>query len=351
MQPIRVLIVDDSAVVRLALTRILESDPGIEVVGTALDPILARQKIEELEPDMLTLDVDMPRMDGLTFLRELMAWRPTPVLMVSSHTQDGCELALRCLEIGAIDCISKPASDLGESLLRQSGELIEKVKVVASARVRATRPRREAAGPVVLSLHGPVEPGRVICIGASTGGTEAICHVLERLPAHSPPVLITQHMPAGFTKSFAQRLNEISALEVREAAPGDRLGPGQVSVAAGDHHLELVRDEAGYRVELSRSELVHCVRPSVDVMFRSVAEAAGHRAVGVILTGMGADGADGMRVLKDRGGWNIAQDEATSVVYGMPREAIARGGVDTVLPLEEIPEAITKAVVALVDLP
>ncbi|MBK1717865.1 protein-glutamate methylesterase/protein-glutamine glutaminase [Thiocystis violacea] len=346
---IRVLIVDDSALVRKLLTEILGEAPGIEVVGTAQDPFVAREKIKELNPDVLTLDVEMPRMDGLTFLRNLMRLRPMPVVMVSSLTERGAEVTLHALELGAVDFVRKPDRDLLNSLGEYADELVDKIRVAASVKVRPwpTAPPSTAS----LSLDAVVPQrsiqsfrttDRVLAIGASTGGTEAIKEVLTRLPPDTPGVVIAQHIPPGFSAAFAERMNRQTGLVVKEAADGDRVLPGHAYIAPGDYHLLLARDGARYVCRLTQAEHVNRHRPSVDVLFRSVAKAAGTNACAAILTGMGADGAQGLKELRDLGVHTIAQNEATSVVWGMPGEAVKRGGADEVLPLSEIAAALLK---------
>ena len=352
MTKTRVLVVDDSALMRQLLSKMLGQDPDIDVVGAASDPYLAWDKIKALQPDVLTLDVEMPRMDGLTFLEKLMQLRPTPVVMVSSLTGRGAETTLRALELGAIDFVTKPSSDVAQGILQMGQELIEKVKVAAGAALRTRRPPRPApskaagsvrpAGPLLRNVRSTA---RVIAIGASTGGTEAIAEVLSTLPSDTPGIVIVQHMPAGFTTSFANRLNGLCRMRVKEAQDGDRILTGQVLLAPGDFHMQVVRSGAEDRVRVFSAPPVNRFRPSVDVLFNSCAEQLGCNCTGVILTGMGNDGARGMRALHDAGGPTIAQDEATSVVFGMPKEAIAHGGVDRVLPIDRIAEAALEAAV------
>lgn len=339
----RVLVVDDSAAMRQLLTQILSSDPDIEVVGTAPDPYFAREKIISLRPDVLTLDVEMPRMDGLTFLEKLMrSSMPTPVVMVSSLTQNNGDVTLRALEIGAVDFFPKPTLDTLRGVAGGAAEIVAKVKAAARARLRpATVPAgAPAAKPCAAALSvgaaGLRLTHQIIAIGASTGGTEAIREVLCALPAATPGVVITQHMPPGFTASFARRLDGLCALRVTEAQDGDRVLPGHVLIAPGNFHLALTRSGAEFGVRVQDGPPVNRHRPSVDVLFDSVAEQAGKNAVGVILTGMGDDGARGLKRLRDTGARTIAQDEATCVVFGMPREAIAHGAAEFVLPLGRI---------------
>lgn len=348
MSKIRVLVVDDSALVRQMLTEILNSDRSIEVVGVAADPYIARDKIKKLNPDVLTLDVEMPNMDGVTFLRNLMRLRPMPVVMVSSLTEHGAGVTLEALEVGAVDYVSKPKVDLAHGLDGYAQEIIEKVKMAANARVGG-KPQAVAPMPIqvqpklsadaVLQSHKPSHlktTERIVAIGASTGGTEAIKHMLAGMPADAPGTVITQHMPEAFTASFAQRMDSLSAMVVREAKDGDQILPGHVFIAPGNHHLIVARSGARYLCRLNEGPPVNRHRPSVDVLFRSVADNAGANAVGVILTGMGDDGAQGMKEMHDVGIPTIAQDEKSSVVWGMPGSAVKLGGVDEVLPLDRI---------------
>ncbi len=345
MARVRVLIIDDSAYARQIMTEILRADAGIEVVGCASDAHVAREMIRQLNPDVLTLDVEMPRMDGLTFLRNLMRLRPMPVVMVSSLTERGAEVTLEALALGAVDFLPKPHIDLGVTMRDYAVELVAKVK--AAARVSRTmmavggvRPARTA--PVA----GPPQPVRaltqvnttdvVVAIGASTGGTEAIRELLSGLPADAPGMVITQHIPRAFSSAFARRLDESSALRVEEAADGQQILPGHVFVAPGDSHLRVQRYGARYVCRLDKGEPVNRHRPSVDVLFESTAQAAGARSIGVLLTGMGRDGAQGLLQMRTTGGQTIAQDEASSVVWGMPGEAVALGAAQLVLPLSAI---------------
>jgi two-component system chemotaxis response regulator CheB len=336
---ISVLIVDDSALVRRVLTEILSSDPAIKVLGTAHDAYDAREKIKTLNPDVLTLDVEMPRMDGLTFLRNLMRLRPMPVIMVSSLTERGAEVTLDALSIGAVDYLSKPKIDLAATLADYRDELIAKVKAAASARVRAPLPGAAGAA-AVLAKRAPQRQlrttERIIAIGASTGGTEAIKDVLIHLPPDTPGIVITQHIPKLFSGAFARRMDSCCQLSVCEAEDGQQVLRGHAYIAPGDMHLSLVRDGARYVCRLDDGPAVNRHKPSVDVLFRSVAQQAGRNAIGVILTGMGKDGALGLKEMRDIGSRTIAQDEATSIVWGMPGEAVALGGAADVLPLGEI---------------
>lgn len=339
---IRVLVVDDSALMRKMMTVLLGRDPRIEVVGVAADPFFARDKIKALNPDVLTLDVEMPRMDGLTFLEKLMRAHPMPVVMVSSLTEAGCETTLRALELGAVDFITKPTVDLREHMDEIAEDIIGKVRTAASARV-VRRERRESApvgpGTAVRSpAHGAMirTTDRVIAVGASTGGTEALKDFLTALPPHSPGTVIVQHMPEKFTKSFAERCDQLCTVRVKEAVDGDRVLPGHVLIAPGNYHMALRRNGAQYFVNVYTGPPVNRHRPSVDVLFESAAECAGRNAVGVIMTGMGADGAKGLLKMKQAGARTIAQDEASCVVFGMPKEAIALGAADYVLSLPVI---------------
>jgi len=344
-RPIKALIVDDSAIVRKILSEALAGEPDIEVVGTAPDPYVARDKILNLQPDVLTLDIEMPRMDGLTFLRKLMQHHPMPVIVISSLGQASCKAALEALESGAIEVLAKPGGPYSVGELRLV--LANKIRAAAAARIRhASRPAESAPAPVPppsMAAAGAWDPGLIVAIGASTGGTEAIADVLVHLPEHFPPIVVTQHIPANFSRAFAERLNRICQLEVREAADRDNLRPGLALVAPGDFHMLLRKRPGGYCVSVKDGPRVCYQRPSVDVMFRSVAEAAGSKAVGVLLTGMGSDGAAGMLQMKQAGATTIAQDEATCVVFGMPREAIRMGGVDQVQPLPKVAGAILAA--------
>ena len=344
---IKVLIVDDSALVRKLLGEMLARDRELEVVGTAADPYAAREKIKQLKPDVITLDVEMPRMDGLTFLENLMRLRPMPVVMVSSLTQQGADVTLRALELGAIDFVAKPKIDVAGSLTEYADELIAKVKVAAGARVspRAPRPMPKSVDPrrtadAVLppsAARGVLRTTeRIIAVGASTGGTEAIRELLSALPPDAPAIVISQHIPAAFSKPFAERMNRESAMAVCEAQDGQYILPGHVYIAPGDRHLLVGRDGARYRCRLSDGPQVNRHRPSVDVMFRSVAQNVGPNAIGVILTGMGDDGARGLKEMLEAGAATIAQDEASSVVWGMPGAAVKIGAAQQVLPLHRI---------------
>ena len=341
-QAIKVLVIDDSALMRQLVSEILASDPGIEVVGVAADPYVARDKIMGLKPDVLTLDVEMPRMDGLTFLSKLMASRPMPVVMVSSLTEKGCETTLKALELGAIDFVAKPKIDVTTGMADIGSEIIEKVKVAAAAKVRryktpqSSQPMKKSAPSEALinSTH------KVIAIGASTGGTEALSEVLSALPPDSPGIVAVIHMPPDFTRKYAKRLDERCQIRVAEAQNGDVILPGHALVAPGNFHTEIRRGGAKYAVKVRSGDRVKQHRPSVDVLFGSAARFLGNNGIGVILTGMGDDGADGMLAMHNAGAATIAQNEATCVVFGMPKEAIKRGGVDQILPLDQIAENI-----------
>ena len=324
---IRVLVVDDSATMRGLIAATLASDPAIEVVGQAQDPLQAREAIKALNPDVVTLDVEMPNMNGLDFLERLMRLRPTPVVMVSTLTARGTEATLQALELGAIDCVAKPSSDGGAGFRR----LVETVKTAASARPRGTR---EPPAPQAVRDYAP--DGRIVAIGSSTGGVEALMTLIERLPENCPPTVITQHMPATFTKSFAQRMDRACPAHVSEAADGDTIEPGRVYLAPGGENHLLVEGKGRLRCRLSSSDHVNGHRPSVDVLFASVAHCIGERAVGVILTGMGRDGASGLLAMRHAGAETLGQDEATSVVYGMPKAAFEVGAVERQLPLEKL---------------
>jgi two-component system chemotaxis response regulator CheB len=334
---IRVLIVDDSAIVRKILSEALASEPDIEVAGTAPDPYVARDKILALRPDVITLDIEMPRMDGLTFLRKLMHFHPMPAIVISSLAQPSCKVAIEALELGAVEVLAKPGGPYSVGELRES--LAARVRAAASARVR----RAGSAPAPVLTPRAPAPafpPRAVIAIGASTGGTEALATVLSRLPAGSPPIVITQHIPPVFSRAFADRLNGLCAIEVREAQDNDELRPGIALIAPGDFHMVLRKTRSHYYVNVKSGPRVSYQRPSVDVLFASVAESAGADSVGVLLTGMGADGAQGLLKMRQAGAYTIAQDEATCVVYGMPREAVEAGAVMRVLPLQAIASAM-----------
>ncbi len=330
---------DDSAAMRQLLTAILCSDPEIEVVGVAQDPFVAREKIKALNPDVLTLDVEMPRMDGLTFLEKLMRGRPMPVVMVSSLTQKGCDTTLQALELGAVDFFAKPCVDTIKGIEMASAQIIAKVKSAAKTRVKALGAKLETQ-KLVASVGKVRLTNRVIAIGASTGGTEAIREVLTAMPADSPGIVVVQHMPPGFTASFAKRLDSLCEIRVKEAQDGDRVLPGHALIAPGDFQTEIRVSGAFATVKVYQGERVSLHKPSVDVLFRSAASQLGRNAIGVIMTGMGSDGALGLRQMRDSGADTIAQDEATCIVFGMPKEAIAAGGACKVVPLTKIAQSV-----------
>lgn len=354
MPKIKVLIVDDSALIRQMLTRILNSVVDIEVVGTAADPYIAREKIKRLHPDVLTLDIEMPRMDGLAFLSNLMRLRPMPVIMISALTQKGAETTLQALEYGAIDFIAKPQIDVAQTFETYSEEIVSKIRMAARAHVRPFLAKPGELSAVTTLKVAPKYSAdviisdipktrqrfkttdKIIAIGASTGGTEAIKVLLIEMPADSPGIVISQHIPATFSRSFAMRMNQLSAMTVYEAEEGSVILPGHVYIAPGSHHLLVERDGARYICRLHQGNPVNRHRPSVDVLFRSVAQNVGPNAIGVILTGMGDDGARGIKEMRDAGAVTIAQDEQSSVVWGMPGEALKQGGINYVLPLQDI---------------
>jgi two-component system chemotaxis response regulator CheB len=331
-RPIRVLIVDDSALMRQMLTEILSSDAGIEVIDTASDPYIAREKIKALNPDVVTLDIEMPRMNGISFLEKIMTLRPMPVVMISSLTTEGADISLRALELGAVDVIAKPGT-AQHRIREHREEIVAKVKAAAGARLRPLA-GLSAAAPAAAADYRSGD--RLVAIGASTGGVEALGGVLAMMPPGAPPILIVQHMPARFVPSFAGRLNGTCAITVCEAQDGERIKPGHAYIAPGDVHLRLARSGRGFRCALHGSERVsgHC--PSADVLFQSFAAEAGPRAVGVILTGMGADGADGLLAMRRAGARTIGQDQGSSLIYGMPRVAFEAGAVELQLPLGRI---------------
>ncbi len=337
---IKVLVVDDSALIRSVMTEIINSQPDMTVVGVAPDPLVARELIKQTNPDVLTLDVEMPKMDGLDFLEKLMRLRPMPVVMVSSLTERGSEITMRALELGAVDFVTKPKISI-QTGMREYTELIaDKIRAASKARIRArTLPQAGAEGSAPLpQLRNPLMSSeKLIIVGASTGGTEAIREFLMQMPSDCPGILITQHMPEGFTRSFAKRLDSLCKISVQEAAGNERVLPGHAYIAPGHSHLLLTRSGANYMTKLDQGEPVNRHRPSVDVLFRSAAQFAGKNAVGVILTGMGKDGAAGMLEMKTAGAYNFAQDEASCVVFGMPREAIAVGGTHEVGALQALP--------------
>ncbi|MEO5350088.1 MAG: chemotaxis response regulator protein-glutamate methylesterase [Magnetococcus sp. YQC-3] len=347
MNKIKVLIVDDSALVRKVLKDILSGDAELEVVGTASDAWSAMQRIKELQPDVVTLDIVMPGMDGLDFLERLMKSNPLPVVMCSTLTRQESEQTFRALSLGAVDVIAKPTLDVREKLDEMAEQIIDRVKAAGQARIRS-QPQRFLDGPKpdalplsrLLPRSGREVEEPIIAIGASTGGTDALQEVLAPLPENSPAILVVQHMLAHFTAPFAQRLDRVCRMHVKEAVPGDRVQAGTVLVALGGRHMEIVREGDHYVVQMQDGPLVHRVRPSVDVLFHSMASQVGKRGIGVILTGMGADGAEGLLAMKRAGARTLAQDEASCVVFGMPKMAIKAGGVDQVLPLSEMPRRL-----------
>ena len=350
MNTIKVLVVDDSALMRKLLTELLNADPGIEVVGAAMDAYVAREMIKRLNPDVLTLDVEMPKMDGISFLSNLMRLRPMPVIMVSTLTEKGAAVTCQALEIGAVDFVEKPKFDVAHALEDYSAEIITKVKVAARARVdklvRPTSPQTGGAQPVVAKLNYSTTD-KVIAIGASTGGTEAIKDVLMGLPPDVPGIVITQHIPPVFSRSFAERMNQVTPLTVHEAVDGQQIRPGHAYVAPGGLHLSVVRDGAKYACRIDDSEPVNRHKPSVDVLFESVANAVGNNAVGVILTGMGKDGALGQRSKREAGAKTNDQDKETCDDRGMPRAAVDVGGAESVKPLGEIADEIQHKLASL----
>lgn len=339
---IKVLVVDDSALIRSVMKELINREADMECVGAAPDPLVARDMIKTLNPDVLTLDVEMPRMDGLEFLERLMRLRPMPVVMVSTLTEHGSDITFRALALGAVDFVSKPKMDIARGMEEYAVEITDKIRAAAQARVRKTvQPasvtERLSADAILPSVTGRFfSTEKLIIIGASTGGTEAIKEVLTRLPADVPGILVTQHMPEAFTKSFAERLNGLCKISVKEACHNERILPGHAYIAPGHSHLLLRRSGANYMTELSQGPPVNRHRPSVDVLFRSAANVAGANALGIILTGMGKDGAQGMLEMREAGAHTVAQDEASCVVFGMPREAIAVGGACEVMPLQNI---------------
>ncbi len=353
MKKIKVLIVDDSAVVRQTMADILASDPRIEVLPPAADPFIAAERMREQVPDVITLDVEMPRMDGITFLKKIMSQHPIPVVMCSTLTETGSETALKALEYGAVEIIQKPKLGTKQFLEESRVRICDVVKAASQARLRKLSPRigKEIAPKLTADviLEKPASQAmiqttdKVVVVGASTGGTEALRVFLEALPVDAPPIVIVQHMPEGFTRAFAQRLDGICRVTVAEAADNDTVMRGRALIAPGNRHTLLKRSGARYYVEIKDGPLVSRHRPSVDVLFRSAARYAGKNAIGVIMTGMGDDGARGMKEMKDAGAATIAQDEATCVVFGMPNEAIKRGGADRVLPLDAIAREVLKA--------
>ena len=344
---IRVVVVDDSALVRSLVSEIINRQPDMECVGAANDPLIAREMIRELNPDVITLDVEMPKMDGLDFLARLMRLRPMPVVMLSTLTERGAEVTMRALELGAIDFVAKPRIGLAEGLRELSGQIVEKIRIASAAQVHRIASAQPAVAKAAVqapaggwAAMGRISTEKLIAIGASTGGTEAIKDVLTKMPANAPGIVITQHMPPGFTTSFAARLNGLCQIAVQEARHGERILPGHAYIAPGGKQFSIGRSGANYTCVVDDGEPVNRDKPSVEVLFLSVAKAAGANAVGVMLTGMGNDGARAMRVMKDSGSYNYCQDEASCIVFGMPREAILAGAADEVLPLADIADAL-----------
>lgn len=352
---IRVIVVDDSALVRSLLAEIINRQHDMECIGTANDPLIAREMIRELNPDVITLDVEMPRMDGIDFLGRLMRLRPMPVVMISTLTERGAEVTMRALELGAVDFVAKPRVGVANGLQELASQIVDKIRVAAVAQVHrlpvvppgvaasaASAGSRLAVvrAPATPSLLGRISTEKIIAIGASTGGTEAIREVLIHLPADCPAIVITQHMPPGFTTSFAARLDSLCQMTVKEAVHGERLLPGHAYIAPGGKHFSISRSGANYVAVVDDAPPVNRHKPSVEVLFKSVAASAGRNAYGLMLTGMGADGASAMREMRDAGSYNLVQDEASCIVFGMPREAIAHGAADEVLPLTQIAPAL-----------
>ena len=350
MAKIRVVVVDDSALVRSLLTEIINRQPDMQCVGAAADPLVAREMIRETNPDVITLDVEMPRMDGLEFLSRLMRLRPMPVVMVSTLTEQGADITLRALEMGAVDYVAKPRIGITSGLNELAHDIVDKIRIAAGAHVKrlaAAAPATPAAGNGTTTPEAPRAPlprlattEKIICIGASTGGTEAIREVLVPLPADAPAIVITQHMPPGFTSSFAARLNSLCRIAVAEARHGERILPGHAYIAPGGRQFRIDRSGSNYVAVVEDTEPVNRHKPSVEVLFKSAARVLGPNAIGVMLTGMGADGAQAMREMKDAGAYNYVQDEASCVVFGMPRMAIQAGAAHEVLPLKQIATAL-----------
>ncbi len=348
MKKIRVVVVDDSALVRGLLAEIINRQKDMECVGAANDPLIAREMIRELNPDVITLDIEMPKMDGIDFLSRLMRLRPMPVVMISTLTERGGEVTMRALELGAVDFVAKPKIGLADGIRELAHQIVEKIRIAASAHVHRLDSRGQAGNVSVPSIPrsswqlslGRFSTEKLIFIGASTGGTEAIKEILTRMPADSPAIVITQHMPPGFTTSFAARLNGMCQIEVGEAVHGERILPGHAYIAPGGKQFRIEKSGANYVCVVEDGEPVNRHRPSVEVLFKSAARVVGGNAVGVMLTGMGNDGATAMKEMKDAGSYNFVQDEASCIVFGMPREAILVGAADEVLPLLDIAGAI-----------
>lgn len=360
MSKIKVLVVDDSALIRNLMSKIINSQPDMETIATAPDPFIARDQIKKFNPDVITLDIEMPKMNGIEFLEKIMRLRPTPVVMVSTLTERGTDVTFRALELGAVDFVTKPKLDISQGMIHYANQITDKIRAAHAARFRLNRLPPKPAVALEVPMQDPVTglvlpaeaakpvptnnalgnrfaaTEKLVLIGSSTGGTEAIRVILEQLPKDSPAILITQHMPAGFTKSFADRLNQVCKITVKEAEHGERVLPGHAYIAPGDKHLLLGRSGANYICQLSDSEPVNRHRPSVEVLFKSGQDVSPRNIVGIMLTGMGKDGAQAMADMKKAGSYNICQDEASSVVFGMPREAIALGAADEVLALNQI---------------
>lgn len=341
MKKIKVLIVDDMALVREILATGLAKDPDIEIVGTASDPYIAAKKIEELEPDVLTLDVEMPRMDGVEFLRKLMPQYPLPVVMVSSLTERGKQITLDALAAGAVDFVHKPSSNIDRGLNAMMMELRTKIKIASIANVSQWKHTQNTAPPLPASQSKALDRStdKIVVIGASTGGTEAINAIIPRFPAIMPGIVIVQHMPAGFTRMFADRLNQFALMEVKEAADGDRIVSGKVLIAPGGKQMRIIRSGGIYQVSINEEGPVNGHCPSVEVLMQSAAKYVGKNAVGIMLTGMGGDGADGLKAMRDAGARTMAQNEATCVVFGMPKVAWEKGGAEKLVPLNDIPQS------------
>lgn len=346
---IRVVVVDDSALVRSLLAEIINRQSDMECVGTANDPLIAREMIRELNPDVITLDIEMPKMDGIEFLGRLMRLRPMPVVMISTLTERGAEVTMRALEMGAVDFVAKPRIGVVDGINDLSGQIVDKVRVASQAHVRRIGPAPAPAGaaptaagaaPARVPSIGRLSTEKLICIGASTGGTEAIKEILVQMPADSPGIVITQHMPPGFTTSFAARLNGLCQISVKEASHGERILPGHAYIAPGGKQFRIDKSGANYQCVVEDGELVNRHKPSVEVLFKSAARVVGRNAFGIMLTGMGNDGAKAMKEMRDSGSYNYVQDEASCVVFGMPREAILHGAADEVLPLTAIAPAL-----------
>lgn len=351
MSKIKVVVVDDSALVRSLLAEIINRQPDMACIGTANDPLAAREMIRELNPDVITLDVEMPKMDGLEFLSRLMKLRPMPVLMVSTLTEQGADITMRALEMGAVDFVAKPRIGVSSGLRELGDEIVDKLRIAAKAQVRrlttaapTTASGAGAAAPAASRPFGRLSTEKVIVMGASTGGTEAIKEILVRMPADAPAIVITQHMPPGFTTSFAARLDSLCRISVSEARNGDRILPGHAYIAPGGLQFRIDRSGANYVAVVEDTPPVNRHKPSVEVLFKSAAKVLGPNAYGVMLTGMGADGATAMKEMRDAGSYNYVQDEASCVVFGMPKMAIQAGAANEVLPLLQIADALTERI-------